>query len=103
MSRYNFFTTFCVLIIAYTERFVNPRPTVSIHLKHLNAVFPLEMGIYSKMCGAYIIHQNPVIVNMDFGISPRESERERHYKNFGSGYFGECKIPPLSTVPKRTF
>ena len=58
------------------------------------AVFPLEMGIYSKMCGAYIIHQNPVIVNMDFGISPRESERERHYKKFGSGYFGECKIPP---------
>lgn len=40
------------------------------------AVFPLEMGIYSKMCGAHIIHQNPVNVNMDFGISPRESERE---------------------------
>lgn len=58
------------------------------------AVFPLEMGIYSKMCGAYIIHQNPVIVNMDFGISPRESERERHNKNFVSGDFKECKCSP---------
>ena len=51
---------------------------------------------YSKMCGAYIIHQNLVIVNIDFGISPRESERERHNSNFTGGYFVGCKVSPLS-------
>ena len=75
-----------------------PRQRVREYVFTKRQYSTLEMGVYSKMCGAYIIHQNPVIVNMDFGISPRESERGRHILIFMDGYSIGCKVSPYVSL-----